>query len=99
MRKYVLMAIKPQYAYYIKEGTKTIELRKIAPKVNSGDMLIIYESAPISKITAYGKIEHIFAMSPHELWKLVTGKVKIDEDTYYDYFTHKKKAYGILKKI
>ena len=90
------MAIKPKYAYYIKHGIKTIELRKLAPKANPGDVLVIYESAPISKITSYGTIKKILKMPPKELWKLTASKTMVDEKSYYEYFCHKKTAYGIV---
>ena len=89
------MAIKPQYAYHIKQGTKTIELRKRVPRVNCGDVLVIYESAPISNITAYGIIRNIFELSPCELWKACGSKTMIDKTTFFEYFYQKETACGI----
>ena len=64
-KKYVLMSIKPVYAKLIKSGQKTIELRRIAPKVKSGDILVIYESSPVKRVTAFCEIEAMVVTEPN----------------------------------
>lgn len=50
----ILLSIKPEYAEKILEGTKKFEYRRIIPKQNV-DKIIIYESAPVSKVV--GEVE------------------------------------------
>ena len=94
-RKYVLISIKPQYATQIKKGNKTVELRKVVPKVCKGDTIVIYESAPIWKITSYFKVEEIITTAPEILWQLVGEQTMVSKDTFDNYFKGRTLANGI----
>ena len=94
-KKYILMSIKPVYAEQIKSGQKTIELRRIAPKVKSGDVLIIYESSPVKQITAFCEIEAIVVAEPNKLWETAKGVAGLSYDSFIKYFDEKSQAVGI----
>lgn len=94
-RKYVLMSIKPRYAELIKSGEKTLELRRIAPKVNPGDILIIYESMPVKRITAFCTIDEMIIAEPEKLWKMAKGAAGLSHDAFVRYFAGKSQAAGI----
>lgn len=94
-KKYILMSIKPVYAEQIKSGQKTIELRRIAPKVKSGDVLIIYESSPVKQITAFCEIETIIVAEPNKLWETAKGVAGLSYDSFARYFDGKSQAVGI----
>lgn len=97
-RRYLLMSIKPVYAQKIKAKEKTIELRCSSPKVSSGDILVIYESSPIQKVTAYCEIDSIISMPPSKLWELVKEKAGITWSSFENYFSGKKEGVGIWLK-
>jgi len=42
----LLLSIQPKYANLIFEGKKTTELRRVRPRVNQGDFVLIYVSSP-----------------------------------------------------
>lgn len=94
-KKYVLMSIKPIYAEMIKSGNKSVELRRIAPKVSSGDVLVIYESSPVKRITSYCEIESVIIAEPDRLWEMVRNEVGLTYDSFTDYFKGKMQAVGI----
>ena len=96
--KYVLMSIKPCYARLIKAGEKTIELRRVVPKVTSGDFIIIYESKPVQRITAICEIETILSTKTLDLWAQVRNEVCITKDTFEQYFAGKEYGNGIKFK-
>lgn len=99
-KKYVLMAIKPQYARLIKEKEKTIELRKTLPKIQNEDIIVIYESSPIQMITAYCEVDGLLKADPSSLWANVYEQAGIGKDAYDSYFSNRDIAYGIkLKNI
>ena len=50
-KKMYVIAIKPKYAEAIYSGRKCWEFRKVPPPV--GQAILIYESAPVSRITGY----------------------------------------------
>lgn len=99
-KKYVLMSIRPQYAQSIKSGEKTVELRRVLPKVAAGDIIVIYESKPVQRITAFCEVKSILSMEPQDLWENVCHKVCISKDVFDQYFLGKEHANGIeLKNI
>lgn len=51
VKKMYVMAIRPKYAEAIYGGRKLWEFRKVPPPV--GQAILIYESAPVSRITGY----------------------------------------------
>lgn len=97
-KRYLLMSIKPVYAQKIKAKEKTIELRCSSPKVSSGDILVIYESSPVQRITAYCEIESILSMPPANLWETVKEKAGITKNSFENYFSGKKEGVGICLK-
>lgn len=97
-RKYILMSIKPQYAEAIKSGEKTVELRRVAPSAHPGDIIVIYESSPVKKITSYFEIDSILCVSPKELWNKFGSSACISKKSFDAYFQAKKVACGIKIK-
>lgn len=97
-KRYLLMSIKPVYAQKIKAKEKSIELRCSAPKVSSGDILVIYESSPVQRVTAYCEIDSIISMPPVKLWEVVKEKSGIGWSAFENYFSGKKKGVGICLK-
>lgn len=99
-KKYVLMSIKPVYAELIKSGQKKIELRRIAPKVKPGDILIIYESSPVKRITAYCEIDSIVVTEMNKLWEIAKDVAGLTYESFAKYFAGKPQASGIkLRKV
>lgn len=94
-KKYVLMSIKPVYAELIKSGQKKIELRRIAPKVKPGDVLIIYESSPVKRVTAFCEIDSIVVTEPSKLWEIAKNAAGLTYDSFAKYFDGKPQASGI----
>lgn len=94
-KKYVLMSIKPVYAKLIKSGQKTIELRRIAPKVKSGDILVIYESSPVKRITAFCEIQAVVSTDPSKLWEIACDTAGLSRESFMEYYEGKKQAVGI----
>ena len=81
------MSIKPEHAKNIIIGSKTVELRRIAPNLDKSEIMLIYESSPIKAITAYAFITSITKSSPSEVWNLFACEAQIskaDFDAYYD---------------
>lgn len=96
--KYVLMSIKPCYAQLIKTGEKTVELRRTAPKIASGDFIVIYESKPVQRITAICEVDTVLSMKIPELWNQVQNEVCITKNTFEEYFKGKEYGSGIRFK-
>lgn len=103
----ILMSIKPKYAEQIIRGSKTVELRRVAPNLHKSAVILIYESAPVKAITGYAFITEITKSSPSEAWAQHAGKAQIskhDFDEYYQgadqaFVIHLKEAARLLEPI
>lgn len=91
----VLMSIKPKYAKKIISGSKTVELRRVAPKVNSPTIILIYESTPIKAITSYAILNSITIENPPKLWEMFSDEVQISKDEFDIYYMGAEKAYAL----
>ena len=84
----IVLAIRPQYAQKIFEGSKKVELRRVRPKhIKKGDLVLIYISSPIQSLAGAFKVDEIIEKSLSELWELVKDKAGVSQeefDTYYE---------------
>lgn len=94
-KKYVLMSIKPVYATFIKNGEKTVELRRTLPQIKNGDVIVFYESAPVQQITMTCTVKGILRCAPHELWRKAGIAACVDQKSFDAYFQGKNIANGI----
>ena len=87
--KVIVLAIKPKYAEKIYSGKKRWEFRKVPPPVPS--WVLLYESAPVSKITGMVYLATKVQGLPELVWdmvgtkKTVGGSAGITDETYRDY--------------
>lgn len=92
----VLMSIKPKYADLIFDGTKTIELRRICPKVEPGGLVLVYVSSPRMALVGGFEVEGIVEDSPSTMCKTWLRHSGLDRKTFLGYFGGAATAYGIL---
>lgn len=92
----VLMSIKPRYADMIFAGTKTIELRRVCPKIGPGDLVLVYVSAPRMALVGGFVVEDIVSASPAELCRRHLKHSGLTQDKFLNYFEGTNQAYGIL---
>lgn len=94
--KYLLLSIKPRFAEQIFDGSKTIELRRVAPKVDFNDKVIVYVSSPVKAIWGAFSVHTIESMPPLELWDKYREEAGVTMEEFRDYFEGSETAYGIV---
>lgn len=94
-RKYLFIAVKPEYANKLISGKKDIELRKMKPNVQPGDYVIIYASAPVKAVVGFGKVKTIIMCSTQEMWNKHSERLGISEQSFFSYYMGYHKAVGI----
>ncbi len=92
----VLMSIKPKYADLIFAGTKTIELRRVCPKVGPGDLVLVYVSSPRMALVGGFEIAGIVTDEPQALCEKWLTQSGVEKETFLRYFQGSATAYGIL---
>ncbi len=96
MSKIVLISIKPEFVNKIFNGTKKIELRKSMPKVDPGDLMVVYSTSPEMAVIGVCKIERIITSTPHEIWGNHSASLGIDKERFLEYYAGTEKAIGIV---
>lgn len=68
----ILIALQPSFAAAIYNRSKSFEFRRVKAKIRPDDRILVYESAPISRVTGefnagkviYGKSSQILILEP-----------------------------------
>ena len=92
----VVMSIKPKYADLIFAGTKTIELRRVCPKVGPGDLVLVYVSSPRMALVGGFEVAGIVSGNPLNFCKKWQTQSGVEKETFLHYFQGAATAYGIL---
>jgi predicted transcriptional regulator len=91
----VLLSIKPAFAKEIFNGRKNFEYRKVIFRKPEVDTIIVYASAPISRIIGEFRIAGIHEYSTEDLWRITSDASGISEEEYRAYFRGRDRAYAI----
>ncbi|GGG35759.1 ASCH domain-containing protein [Hymenobacter glacieicola] len=91
----ILMSIKPKYAEKIILGSKTVELRRIAPNLDKSGVILIYESSPVKAVTGCAFISRITKSSPSMLWEEFAVEAQISKDDFDEYYQGTDQAFAI----
>jgi predicted transcriptional regulator len=79
-------------------GNKMVELRRVCPKVSSGDLALVYVSSPAKELRGSFEVGKILTASPSALWKKVGEKSGVTRAEFFAYFKGKKQAHALVIK-
>ncbi|WP_045056246.1 ASCH domain-containing protein [Aliterella atlantica] len=82
----ILLSIKPEYANKIFDGMKVVELRRIRPKLEEGDLVIVYASSPKKALIGAFEVEKVVQKPLLELWKEVKEIAGISYKEFRSYY-------------
>lgn len=89
----IVLAIKPEYAEKILNNEKWFEYRRKIPK-RPVSQIVIYETAPVSKIVGEVDVLKVLENSPYELYKRTEGHSGISLENYIKYFDGVETSYA-----
>lgn len=99
MSNILLLSIRPEYANKIFDRTKTVELRRVRPRLlNKGDLVVIYVSSPEKAVLGSFNVDNIVEKPIAELWEEVEKIAGISDEEFYDYYKGVKLGVGIFLK-
>lgn len=99
-RNVLLLSIRPEYAEKIFDGTKKIELRRVRPRLDQGDLVIVYASSPKKALLGSFEVEHVIEKLVINLWNDVKKEAGINLKDFFNYYEGKSVGFGIrLKNI
>ncbi len=94
----ILLSIKPEFAEKIFTEEKKYEFRRTIFKNKEVSSVIVYASAPISKIIGEFEIEEVLCKELGLLWHQTKDYSGITEAYYYKYFQGKEEGYALKVK-
>lgn len=94
----VILSIKPEFAEKIFNGSKKFEFRRRLYKNKDVKAVIVYASAPISKIIGEFEIGSVLHDDLNSLWKRTNQYSGITEEYYHNYFRGRESGYAIAVK-
>jgi len=99
IRNALLMSIRPQYANKIFEGSKTVELRRIKPKLLSdGDLVFVYVSSPIKSLLGAFVVSSVLEKPLAGLWNVVRNRAGISKSEFLNYYAGTESGVAIFIK-
>lgn len=93
----LIISIKSEFVKKIFNWEKICELRRIFPK-SDVNKVIIYESAPISRVVGEFEVEDIFYKNLVDLWNFTKWFSCVDKKFFDEYFHWKEFWYAIKIK-
>lgn len=93
-----LISIKPRFAEMIFSGTKTVELRRVPPKVGSGDLGLVYVSSPTKQLQGCFEVARVVSGTPAALWRSLGKRSRVSRQAFFAYFKGKDQAHALIIK-
>ena len=95
-RSVLLLSLKPRFAASILDGTKTVELRRVAPKVQPGHMVLIYASSPVRQLAGKCRVVRLDVAPKSVIWERYRNQCGVTEAEYEAYFEGAQNAVAIV---
>jgi predicted transcriptional regulator len=92
----LLLSVKPRFADEIFTGKKTVEIRRIRPRVRAGDLVFVYVSSPRCMLEGAFEVEALLEAEPSQLWKSVSRGAGLTRAEFDRYLANCKVAFGIV---
>ena len=91
----LLISIRPRFAEMIFAGTKTVELRRMRPRIGKDDMVFVYVSSPVKALEGAFEIAEVVSGSPKSIWRRLGSNTGLSKQEFDNYFDGKNVAFAI----
>ena len=91
----ILMSIKPQFVEKIRRGEKKFEFRRVLPRCQEVDTIIVYASKPVGKVVGEITVADYLTYPVDEVWERTKDEAGITREEFYNYFQGKTNAHAI----
>ena len=95
-RGILLLSLKPRFASSILDGTKTVELRRVAPTVQPGHIVLIYASSPVRQLVGTCRVVRLDVAPKSAIWERYRNQCGVTEAEYEAYFEGAEDAVAIV---
>lgn len=91
----LLLSIRPSFVEAIFAGTKIVELRRVKPRLEAGDLVVIYASGMTKGIVGAFEVAGVTAATPKHIWRKHNGGSGLKRDEFDRYFAGVTTGYAI----
>lgn len=81
----ILISVKSRFINGMLAGTKRVELRRRAPRIDAGTRIWIYDKAPVAAVRAVAILATVETMAPEVLWRRYETTLGLSHDEYLRY--------------
>ncbi len=91
----LLLSIRPRFVELIFAGTKTVELRRVKPRVKAGDLVVVYASGATKGMVGAFEVAGVTAAAPSSIWRKFNGGSGLTKREFDSYFAEASVGYAI----
>ena len=91
----LLLSIRPRFVDLIFAGTKTVELRRVKPRVQVGDLVVVYASGATKGMVGAFEVAGVTAAAPSSIWRKHNGGSGLSKCEFDGYFAGASVGYAI----
>jgi predicted transcriptional regulator len=91
----LLLSIRPHFVDLIFAGTKTVELRRVKPRVKAGDLVVVYASGATKGMVGAFEVAGVTAAAPSSIWRKFKGGSGLTKQGFDNYFAGATVGYAI----
>lgn len=92
----LVLSIKPRFVAMILDGSKSIELRRVRPKVDAGCPVLIYASSPQRSLLGCCTIARVVNGAPSTIWRKYGRGTGLRRREFDDYFSGCRRATALV---
>jgi predicted transcriptional regulator len=91
----LLLSIRPSFVEAIFARTKTVELRRVKPRLQTRDLVVIYASGSTKGIVGAFEVAGVTEAAPRNIWRRHNGGSGLAKKEFDRYFAGADKGYAI----
>jgi len=91
----LLISIRPSFVACIFARTKTVELRRVKPRLQTGDLVVIYASGTTKAIVGAFEVARVTVATPKYIWRKHNGGSGLAKKEFDRYFAGTNRGYVI----
>ena len=92
----LVLSLKPRFAEAILSGRKTVELRRVMPRITVPTLALLYASGPTRSLVGTCVVSSVVRYQNRELWRLYGAETALSRSEFDAYLTGREAGVALL---
>ena len=92
----LVLSLKPRFADAILSGQKTVELRRIEPRIKVPTRALVYASSPTCSLIGQCVVHEVLRLPLSMLWERFGPQTTLTQEEFRDYFAGTNTGVALL---